>query len=57
MRKLDEFKGYTVDFRLHEFRKLIYGKHCEFVPFHSPKGRKLLGEYIIKGGSNELDMC
>ena len=44
-RKLDTFKGYTVDFRLREFRQLIPGKKVEFVPFNSPKGQRLLKEY------------
>ena len=44
VRKLKTFKGYTVDLRLHEFRKAIYGKTLEFVPFNSPKGRKLLAQ-------------
>jgi len=41
-RKLPEFKGYTVDFRLREFRRVVYGKSIEFIPFESRKGRKLL---------------
>lgn len=41
-RKLPEFDGYTVDFRLREFRKVIYGRSIEFIPFESAKGKKLL---------------
>lgn len=40
--KLPEFNGYTIDFRLREFRKVIYGKNIEFIPFESRKGKKLL---------------
>ena len=41
-RRLPEFNGYTVDFRLKEFRKVVYGKSIEFIPFESKKGKKLL---------------
>ena len=44
VRKLKTFKEYTVDLHLHEFRKAIYGEKLEFVPFNSPKGRKLLAQ-------------
>jgi hypothetical protein len=40
--KLPEFKGYTVDFRLKEFRKVSYGKSIEFIPFETKKGKELL---------------
>ena len=40
--RLPEFNGYTIDFRLSEFRKVIYGKSIEFIPFESRKGKKLL---------------
>jgi len=40
--KLPEFNGYTIDFRLREFRKVEYGKNIEFVSFESKKGMKLL---------------
>ena len=41
---LPVFKGYTVDYRLKEFRKAEYGKDLEIIPFDSAKGRKLLRE-------------
>jgi hypothetical protein len=41
-RRLPEFNGYTIDFRLREFRKVKYGKSIEFIPFESRKGKKLL---------------
>lgn len=44
-RKLPVFKGYTVDKRLQEFRKMEYGQRPEFIPFHSPQGQALLNEY------------
>lgn len=40
--QLPIFKGYTVDFRLREFRKAIPDKCLEFVTFESRKGKKLL---------------
>ncbi len=45
MRALPTFKGYTVDERLREFRKVEYGKHFEFISFSSEKGQKLLSYY------------
>ncbi|MDD5368952.1 MAG: hypothetical protein PHQ40_07705 [Anaerolineaceae bacterium] len=41
---LPTYKGYTVDVRLQEFRRAIYGQTLEFIAFNSPKGRKLLDE-------------
>ena len=44
--KLPEFKGYTVDERLRQFRKVDHEKpSIEFVEFDSEKGKKLLDEY------------
>jgi hypothetical protein len=44
--KLPEFKGYTVDERLKQFRKVDREKpSIEFVEFNSEKGKKLLDEY------------
>lgn len=41
------FKGYTVDIRLKEFRKVPNGHgYLEFVPFYSPKGERLLDGFI-----------
>ena len=44
-RRLPEFLGYTVDERLREFRKVVYGKSIEFIDFDSPKGIRLLKKY------------
>ena len=46
MRKLPTYKGYTVDLKLKEFRKAIYGKALEFLPFDSEKGQKLITEFL-----------
>lgn len=40
--KLPEFNGYTVDFRLKEFRRVVYGKSIKFIAFESNEGKKLL---------------
>ncbi len=42
---LPTFKGYTVDERLKEFRKVPYDKLPEFISFESKKGSQLLTEY------------
>lgn len=44
VRILPTFNGYTVDMRLKEFRKAIPDVALEFIPFTSPKGKKLLAE-------------
>lgn len=45
LNKLATFKGYVIDYRLHELRKMEYGKLPEFIPFESRKGQKLLEQY------------
>ena len=46
VKKLPEFKGYTVDERLKQFRKVDREKpSIDFVDFNSEKGKKLLDEY------------
>ena len=42
---LPTFKGYTVDERLQEFRKVPYDKLPEFLRFDTEKGQQLLLEY------------
>jgi hypothetical protein len=42
LRILKTFKGYTVDLRLQQFRKMEFGKLPQFIEFASPKGKKLL---------------
>ena len=46
VRKLKIFKGYTVDLRLRQFRKvpMSHSMDIEFVEFDSPKGRQLLAQ-------------
>ena len=44
VRKLKTFKGFTVDLRLQQFRKMEYGKLPEFIEFDSPEGKTLLAQ-------------
>lgn len=41
IRELQTFKGYTVDFKLREFRKVRRDGELKFIDFDSPKGRQL----------------
>lgn len=55
IRKLPTFKGYTVDMRIQEFRKVPGTRLPEFLPFLSQKGFALFYEYAkTKKGQNEL---
>lgn len=42
IRILPTFKGYTVEMRLPEFRKISLNQLPEFIPFISDQGDKLL---------------
>lgn len=42
---LSRFKGWTVDLRLKEFRKIINGR-IQFLPFNSYQGDILLSRYL-----------
>jgi len=44
IRKLPIFKGYTVDLRLQEFRKIEMNKLPQFIPFTTDRGALLLSE-------------
>lgn len=48
MIELTSYKGYTVDYRLKEFRRVAQGQ-LVFIPFASNYGDKLLGEMIEQG--------
>jgi hypothetical protein len=43
--KLPVFRGYTVDERLRQFRKVDVSKGIESIPFDSHKGQRLLAAY------------
>jgi hypothetical protein len=45
---LPTFKGYTVDARLGQFRKVFKSGAIEFLDFDSDKGDRLLVQYIKK---------
>ena len=56
IRVLPVFKGYTVDLRLQEFRKIKADKLPEFVSLLSDKGARLFYEFRqTKEGQKELD--
>ena len=56
IRVLPVFKGYTVDFRLQEFRKIEIDQLPEFVPMLSDKGANLFFEFRqTEEGQKELD--
>jgi len=56
IRKLPIFKGYTVDLRLQEFRKIEADKLPEFIPLLSDKGARLFYEFKqTQEGQKELD--
>lgn len=55
IRILPIFKGYTVDMRLQEFRKIKMNQLPEFIPFTSDKGARLLyGFRKTKEGIKEI---
>jgi len=56
IRKLPVFKGYTVDLRLQEFRKVPLNDLPEFVPLLSDKGARLFYEFRqTEEGQKELN--
>lgn len=56
IRRLPVFKGYTVDMRLQEFRKVSFNDLPEFVPFMSDKGARLFYEFRqTEEGRKELN--
>lgn len=56
IRILPVFKGYTVDLRLQEFRKIEMDKLPEFIPLLSDKGAKLFYKFRqTEEGQKELD--
>ena len=55
IRILPVFKGYTVDLRLQEFRKIESNKLPEFIPLLSDKGARLFWEFRqTEEGQKEL---
>lgn len=56
IRILPVFKGYTVDMRLQEFRKIEMDKLPEFVPFMSLEGWPLFLEFRhTEEGQKEIE--
>jgi hypothetical protein len=57
IRILPVFKGYTVDLRLQEFRKIEMDKLPEFIPLLSDKGARLFYEFRqTEEGQKELNI-
>ena len=57
IRVLPIFKGYTVDLRLQEFRKIEPDKLPEFIPLLSDNGAQLFKEFrLTEEGQKELDL-
>lgn len=52
---LPTIKGYTVDVRLREFRKIEEGADFEFIRFDSEEGDALLYEFISTIDENTED--
>ena len=52
LKMLKKFKGYTVDLRLQQFRKLVHGKlfgdWLDFIEFASPEGKRLLAQMHVQ---------
>lgn len=46
--QLPTFKGYTVDLRLQQFRKLALGAEPEFIDFDSVRGTALFAEWLAQ---------
>ncbi len=42
--ELPTYRGYTIDKRLRQFRKVIHGCQIEFIEFDSEEGKELLAE-------------
>ena len=55
-RELPAFKGYTVDIRLKQFRKMTFGQMPEFIEFDSPKGKPILEEYLESNREAEMQL-
>ena len=56
VRKLPVFRGYTVDARLRQFRKIpIDGPH-EFIDFDSPEGSRMVIAFIMMTKTDDRDI-
>lgn len=53
--KLPTFRGYTIDWRLQEFRRVIRGDDPQiaYIPFRSPKGQRLLRQCFATQATKE----
>ena len=46
---LQVFGGYTVDYRLGEFRRIEWEEEPEWIPFDSPRGQELIAQMHGEG--------
>ena len=46
VKKLPTFRGYTVDIRLKQFRKIDPKNNIDFIDFNTQEGDKLLNNYL-----------
>lgn len=51
---LPKFKGYTVDMRLQEFRKIEMDKLPQFIPFTSDRGARLFHDFILTSRGRKI---
>ncbi len=51
---LPKFRGYTVDMRLQEFRKIEIDKLPQFIPFTSDKGVRLFHDFILTNRGRKI---
>lgn len=54
--ELPKFKGYTVDFRLREFRQYSYCHIPRFIPFDSSLGNRLLLDFLKSLSVSTLEL-
>lgn len=51
---LPKFRGYTVDMRLQEFRKIEMDKLPQFIPFTSDRGARLFHDFILTNRGRKI---
>ncbi len=51
---LPKFKGYTVDMRLQEFRKIEMDKLPQFIPFTSDIGARLFHDFVLTSKGRKI---
>jgi len=54
IKQLQKFKGFTVDMRLQEFRKIEMDKLPQFIPFTSDRGARLCHDFILTARGRKI---